>query len=262
VLDYKRIVITGGYGFIGSYFVELMIQAGKEVYIIDKLTYATQHNYVDENNHFLSNHPKRNDIKLQCVDIADKYLHRVLDQIQPDVIVNFAAESHVDRSLSDDDVFMSSNVLGVKNILEYMRLHPKRIKTMVQVSTDEVGGDWISGSFKEIDKRNSRNPYSASKAMAEILCEAYSHNFKPHIFAREYPIFVSSNSPLNKSSSISLSDLIGYMQDEPRFKNLFTFILIALSIRLFCICKLVKRKLYGSSILAFIPPTLAQTLNI
>jgi dTDP-glucose 4,6-dehydratase len=172
-MDYQRIVVTGTYRFIGSYFTELMIESGKEVIAFDKLTYATKYNYNEKFDLF------KNQVTLSKIDIANKsLLFTALDLYKPDVVVNFAAESHVDRSLIDsEDLFLKTNVLGVKNILDYMK-EKGTIKRFIQVSTDEVGGVWKQGSFKETDKLKPRNPYSATKGMAELLCESYFANYE------------------------------------------------------------------------------------
>ena len=171
-----KIFITGGYGFIGSHFTDLMLYKEHDVMIYDSLTYATQLNYNIE----YSIDIFEKEVVFSNNSIVDKEsLHKALIFFKPDVIVNFAAESHVDRSLENDDVFIQTNVIGVKNILEYVKQNPDTL--FIQVSTDEVGGSFLEGSFKEIDKLKPRNPYSASKAMAEMLCEAYYANFNLRI---------------------------------------------------------------------------------
>jgi dTDP-glucose 4,6-dehydratase len=160
-----HIVVTGGYGFIGSSFVKLAIGAGHQVSIIDKMTYAADFANID-------------------VEIADRCNFEVLDISEQeklfthlqklakiDYIVNFAAESHVDRSINDGRPFVQSNVLGVVNLLEFIKKN-KKIK-FLQVSTDEVYGSISEGSWKEDATIDPRSPYSASKASAELFCAAY-----------------------------------------------------------------------------------------
>ena len=167
-----KVFVTGGYGFIGSYFVDLMLQVGEQVVIYDLMTYATKLNYNEE--HSIDIFKDR--VKLIQASITDKEkLHQELNNYLPNVIVNFAAESHVDRSLEGDDIFIQTNTIGVKNILEWLKDNLDTV--FIQVSTDEVGGSLDTGSFHETDKLSPRNPYSASKAMAEMLCEAYHANF-------------------------------------------------------------------------------------
>jgi dTDP-glucose 4,6-dehydratase len=160
-----HIVVTGGYGFIGSSFVKLAIAAGHQVSIIDKMTYAADLANID-------------------VEIADRCNFEVLDISEQerlfthlnklasiDYIVNFAAESHVDRSINDGRPFVQSNILGVVNLLEFIKKN-KKIK-FLQVSTDEVYGSIYEGSWKESATIDPRSPYSASKASAELFCSAY-----------------------------------------------------------------------------------------
>jgi dTDP-glucose 4,6-dehydratase len=160
-----HIVVTGGYGFIGSSFVELAFAAGHEVSILDKLTYAAD----------LSNIEKS--IADRCafakLDISDNHaLVAHLENLPKiDCIVNFAAESHVDRSINDGKPFVQSNILGVVNLLEFVKKN-KSIK-FLQVSTDEVYGSISEGSWSEQAAIDPRSPYSASKASAEMFCAAY-----------------------------------------------------------------------------------------
>lgn len=164
--------VTGGYGFIGSHFVDLLLQENHEVLIYDKLTYATKLNY----NETLGLDIFKDKVSLKIGDITDRYnLPHMLRKFKPDVIVNFCAESHVDRSLEDINIFIQTNTMGVKNLLDYCREKPETL--FIQVSTDEVGGSWVDGSFMEDDRLAPSNPYSASKAMAEMLCMAYNANF-------------------------------------------------------------------------------------
>jgi dTDP-glucose 4,6-dehydratase len=168
-----HIVVTGGYGFIGSSFVELAIAAGHEVSIIDKLTYAAD----------LTNIKK--EIAEYCtfgeLDISDNNSLVAYLEILPkiDYIVNFAAESHVDRSIKDGMPFVQSNVLGVVNLLEFVKRN-KFIK-FLQVSTDEVYGTIPEGAWDENSPLDPRSPYSASKASAEFFCLAYRNTHRLQI---------------------------------------------------------------------------------
>lgn len=170
-----RILVTGGFGFIGSAFIERAISEEMEVVIIDKMTYAADISNLNE------------DILEQVTffqaDISNPVeLLSVLDsQDSFDWIVNFAAESHVDRSIVDGTQFILTNVLGVTNLLEYAR--KSRKTKFLQVSTDEVYGSINEGSWREESVLAPRSPYSASKASAELMCEAYSttHDIKTYI---------------------------------------------------------------------------------
>jgi dTDP-glucose 4,6-dehydratase len=162
-----RILVTGGAGFIGSNFVHYMLKEHPdyEITVLDKLTYAgRKENLRDIWNKitFL----KGDITKREDVEKAAK---------NSDCIVNFAAETHVDRSIIEAGTFVLTDVLGVYNLLETVK--ELNIERFVQISTDEVYGPILKGSSKETDKLNPRNPYSASKAGAELLGRAYSETF-------------------------------------------------------------------------------------
>ena len=160
----KKIIVTGGRGFIGSHFVEKALDRGMIVYDIDKMTYASNKvlPWDDHKNYTL--------IKK---DISD------INYLPPcDVIINFAAESHVDNSIRVSDVFVKSNVVGVHNLLELVRNKPSYERPLFfQISTDEVYGDRTEGSFTEEDKLTPSNPYSATKASAEMLVLSYNRTY-------------------------------------------------------------------------------------
>lgn len=164
----KIAYITGCAGFIGSHFTRLALDAGWSVYGVDKLTYAGNRNVIREFE-FNSN------FKFIEKDIKDlKYLKNC------DVVINFAAESHVDNSINSNRVFIDSNVEGVRNLLELIRnKHSNSIDSplFVQISTDEVYGDIHEGSFKETDEMNPSNPYAASKAAAELLVTSWARTY-------------------------------------------------------------------------------------
>lgn len=150
-------MVTGGLGFIGSHFVEMALNNGYFVYNVDKMTYAVRQDVP------FSNHPNYRLIKK---DICD------LQTLPEDIkcIVNFAAESHVDNSIKDNSPFFESNVRGVYNLLELVRKTPaEKRPVFIQISTDEVYGDILNGSFKETDRLMPSNPYSATKAAADQL---------------------------------------------------------------------------------------------
>jgi dTDP-glucose 4,6-dehydratase len=170
-----RILVTGGFGFIGSAFIERAISEEMEVVIIDKMTYAAD----------ISN--LKDDILKRVAffqsDISNSVeLFSVLDNQDPfEWVVNFAAESHVDRSILDGTQFILTNVLGVTNLLEYAKKSGRT--KFLQVSTDEVYGSINEGSWQEESALAPRSPYSASKASAELICEAYSttHGIETYI---------------------------------------------------------------------------------
>ncbi|MBO9309233.1 MAG: dTDP-glucose 4,6-dehydratase [Chloroflexi bacterium] len=163
----KNILVTGGAGFIGSAFVRHMVQTYPQytIVVLDKLTYAGNL----DNLLPVSDAPN---YRFERGDIADApTVRRVLEQYHIDAIVNFAAESHVDRSIMNSHAFLETDVIGVYVLLEQAR--QLGIKRFHQVSTDEVYG-WIAeGAFKETDPLQPNNPYSAAKAGGEMLVRAY-----------------------------------------------------------------------------------------
>jgi dTDP-glucose 4,6-dehydratase len=162
-----RILVTGGFGFIGSSFCRLASTNSHELIILDKMTYAA-----DPLN--LPSDLLQKTKVVNC-DIADTTaLHKALSEVgKLDWIVNFAAESHVDRSIKDGAPFVNSNILGVVNILEYLKSNLE-VK-MLQVSTDEVFGTIEKGVWGVDEPLEPRSAYSSSKASAEMFCSAYKN---------------------------------------------------------------------------------------
>lgn len=158
-------MITGGMGFIGSHFVELALQDNHQILVLDKMTYAA--------NDLNLSSAVRDKITLKKIDISDRSsLENSLEGFEDtDCFVNFAAESHVDRSIKDSSPFLESNIKGTVNLLELVKLG--FAKKMIQVSTDEVYGSAANGSWNEDSPLAPRSPYSASKASAEFFCDAY-----------------------------------------------------------------------------------------
>ena len=159
-----RFLVTGGRGFIGSHFVEKALRKGHTVIDIDKMTYAASEVLPWDNNE---------NYTLLREDISEiKHLPKC------DVIVNFAAESHVDNSIKASEVFLKSNVMGVHNLLELVRGKQQYDRPLFfHISTDEVYGDRLQGSFVETDKLTPSNPYSATKAAAEMLVLSYARTY-------------------------------------------------------------------------------------
>lgn len=159
-----KIVVTGGRGFIGSHFAEECLNLGHQIVDIDKMTYAANKELPWDNNP---------NYTLLVEDISElKHLPTC------DVLINFAAESHVDNSIRDTDPFMKSNIMGTHNLLELVRGKPEYDRPLFfHISTDEVYGDRLEGSFIETDVLNPSNPYSASKAAAEMLVLAYRRTY-------------------------------------------------------------------------------------
>lgn len=159
-----KLVVTGGRGFIGSHFVDLALSLGFQIVDIDKMSYASHE-------------------KLPCDDNPNyKLIKKDISELKNlpscDIVINFAAESHVDNSINDSYPFIQSSVLGVWNLLELIRGKPKYSQPLFfHISTDEVYGDRESGSFSENDKLSPSNPYSATKACAEMLVQSYSRTY-------------------------------------------------------------------------------------
>jgi dTDP-glucose 4,6-dehydratase len=169
----KKLMVTGGLGFIGSYFIRLALERGYEVVNIDKKTYAARTDLDFE---------KHKRYSFLEEDIATlKHL-----PVGVDVIVNFAAESHVDNSILANEDFFHSNVHGVYNLLELLRAKDSTDRPLfIQISTDEVYGTAHDGCFTETDRLIPSNPYSSSKAAADQLVVGWSRTYDmPAIICR------------------------------------------------------------------------------
>ena len=167
-----RILVTGGAGFIGSNFVRMVLAEHPDCLIVnlDKLTYAGNL----ENLAGFENHPNH---KFTKGDICDGALiEKIIDEYKIDAIINFAAESHVDRSINEPKVFIQTNVTGTLTLLEAAR--DKKLKRFIQISTDEVYGSLgPEGKFTEQTPLSPNSPYSASKAAADHLVKAFGHTW-------------------------------------------------------------------------------------
>ena len=170
----KSVYVTGCLGFIGSYVTRACLKKGWYVKGIDKMTYASRPELLDEFNKYPNFSFHRKDI----VDLQFLY--------ECDYIINTAAESHVDNSIASSDEFLHSNVLGVHNILELMRRKKKEeMPILLHFSTDEVYGDVAVGSHSETDLLKPSNPYSATKAAADQLVLAWSRTYDlPYVIVR------------------------------------------------------------------------------
>ena len=171
-----KIIVTGGAGFIGGNFVHLMVNKypDYDIVCLDKLTYAC-------NLETLEPVMDKKNFKFVKGDIADRdFVYKLFEEEKPDVVVNFAAESHVDRSITDPGIFLQTNVLGTGVLLDACRIYG--IKRYHQVSTDEVYGDLPLDRpdlfFTETTPLHTSSPYSASKASADLLVLAYHRTFK------------------------------------------------------------------------------------
>jgi dTDP-glucose 4,6-dehydratase len=173
-MKYNSVLVTGGLGFIGSNFVDLLINKGidkNNIIVLDKYTYAAS-----ENN--LINFPKENIIK---GDICDADLvYNILNQNKIDLVINFAAESHVDNSINSPDEFINTNIVGTAQMLKSCYKYYKETGKLlfVHISTDEVFGSLgEEGYFSENTPYDPRSPYSASKASSDHLVNAWYHTF-------------------------------------------------------------------------------------
>ncbi|MFH2111227.1 MAG: dTDP-glucose 4,6-dehydratase [Candidatus Bathyarchaeota archaeon] len=169
-----KLLVTGGLGFIGSNFIlqSLSNHPDYEIINVDKIGIGAN----PENLKKLENRDRYRFIK---GDISDpKLVQEAIKYV--DVVVNFAAETHVDRSISDPNPFIESNYIGTFNLLEAERKNSRKIRH-IQISTDEVYGDIAKGSFTEIDNLQPSSPYAATKAAADLLCNAYVRTYGMNI---------------------------------------------------------------------------------
>ena len=172
----KKIIVTGGSGFIGSNLVKFLLKKNYFVVNIDKLTYSA-------NPYNLKDIIKNQNYRFFKLDINDdKKLFKILNEFKPSGIFNLAAETHVDRSIDDPKSFIKSNITGVYSLLEvikkYLKGKNKKIK-LIHISTDEVYGD-IESSKRSDEKfsYNPSSPYAASKASADHLIKSYIRTYK------------------------------------------------------------------------------------
>ena len=201
-----RILVTGGAGFIGSNYVKYILDKNKDnnlnVVILDKLTYAGSIDNLDE----IIKNPNLEFIQ---GDICDSRIVSTL-VLNSDRVINFAAESHVDRSIESSEEFIRTNILGTQVILEALRKTPKT--KFIQVSTDEVYGSIDNGSWDESFPLEPNSPYAASKAAADLIVLSYQktylldlmisrccNNYGPNQFPEKViPLFITNLIPGRK----------------------------------------------------------------
>lgn len=193
-----KILITGGLGFIGSNFIRYMLNKYPKLFVVnlDKQTYSScRANLSDLRT-------SRRYLFIKGDICSEKLVKKAMRGVQ--AVLNFAAETHVDRSIQDASAFLKTNVYGVYVLLEAVR--KLKVKRFVQISTDEVYGSRVSGSFKEDDSLKPNSPYSASKASADLLVRSYckthkvaaiitrsSNNFGPYQFPEKIiPLFITN----------------------------------------------------------------------
>lgn len=195
-----KFFITGGAGFIGSNFIRYILKQHPDYQLVsyDVLTYAGNL----ENLRDIEGNPRYKFVKGDICD--EKAVEQTIFTEKPDVILNFAAESHVDRSILDPSAFIKTNIFGVRVLLETAKKFG--IKRFVQISTDECYGSIKDGEFKETDPLLPNSPYAASKAGADLLVRSYhktfglpvsitrsSNNFGPFQFPEKViPLFITN----------------------------------------------------------------------
>jgi dTDP-glucose 4,6-dehydratase len=163
----RKILVTGGAGFIGSEFVRQGVKRGYRLVVVDCLTYAGDLKRIKE---------VSKDIRFYKIDICFKEkLEAVFQREKFDGLVHFAAQTHVDRSLKDNTPFIRTNILGTQHLIDLSLKYG--LQTFVHISTDEVYGQSLKGFFKESDPLRPRNPYAVTKASGELLVQAAIHTF-------------------------------------------------------------------------------------
>ena len=171
----RKILVTGGCGFIGSGFVQQGVKKGYKIVVADKLTYAGDLKRLEE---------IEGKYRFYKVDICNrKKIEEIFRKEKLQSVINFAAETHVDRSIVDAEPFIQTNVKGTQVLLDAAKKY--NIKRFIQISTDEVYGEIKRGKFKENSPLSPNSPYSASKASADLLIKSYvrTYNF-PAIIVR------------------------------------------------------------------------------
>ena len=168
----KKLIVTGGLGFIGSNLIELLLKKNFYVINLDKVTYSSNFYNIKE-------FKKSKRYKFLKYDIKDKKLKNIIFKYKPDGIFNLAAETHVDRSIDKPESFIQSNIVGVFNLLECFKEYSKKYKSrLIHVSTDEVYGDILKGRSSESYPYQPSSPYAASKAASDHLVSSYIRTYK------------------------------------------------------------------------------------
>jgi dTDP-glucose 4,6-dehydratase len=168
----KKIIVTGGLGFIGSNLIDLLLKKNYKVLNIDKVTYSSNFYNTKEFKN------SKNYKFIKC-DIKDKKIRNIFFKYKPNCIFNLAAETHVDRSIDNPESFIQSNIVGVYNLLEYFKIFSKTNNSkLIHISTDEVYGDILSGRSSETYPYQPSSPYAASKAASDHLVSSYIRTYK------------------------------------------------------------------------------------
>ena len=183
-----KIFITGGCGFIGSHLTEYFFEKYKKsiIYVYDKITYAASIKN-------LENISKSKRLKIIKKDLSDYNALKKYSK-NTDILIHAAAESHVDNSFNLTNEFIKTNVVGTKNVLDACKFN--KVKKIIHLSTDEIYGEIYKSSFNENSRFNPSNPYSSSKAAAEMIINGYIHSYKlPIIIIRANNIFGTRQHP-------------------------------------------------------------------
>ncbi len=170
----KKILVTGGLGFIGSNLIKILLKKKYQVINIDKISYSS-------NLYNTKDFDKNKKYKFLKCDLLDKKkINQIILKYKPDGIFNLAAETHVDISIDDPSPFIKSNIIGIFNLLEIFRKYCKKNKKakLIHISTDEVYGDVLTGRSKETDAYKPSSPYAASKASSDHLVTSYIRTYK------------------------------------------------------------------------------------
>ena len=168
----KKVIVTGGLGFIGSNLIKILLKKKYFVINLDKVTYSS-------NFYNLREYKNSRKYKFIKCDIKDKKLKKIIFKYKPVAIFNLAAETHVDRSIDSPESFIQSNIVGVFNLLECFKEFSKKHKSkLIHISTDEVYGDVLFGRTSENYPYQPSSPYAASKAASDHLVSSYFRTYK------------------------------------------------------------------------------------
>ena len=169
----KKVLVTGGLGFIGSNLIKLLLKKNYYVINIDKVSYSS-------NKYNVKEYENKKNYKFIKLDINSKKLTKIFKKYKPIGVFNLAAETHVDRSIDNPSNFIKSNILGTFNLLESFRKFFKSYSNtkLIHISTDEVFGDVLTGRSNENFKYKPSSPYAASKASSDHLVSSYVRTFK------------------------------------------------------------------------------------
>lgn len=169
-----NIMVTGGCGFMGSHLIKLLISKGYNIINVDKLTYAANVRNLES---------VEENYELIVMDIADDSIGDIISEKKIDIIINMAAQTHVDRSIKEPKEFLETDIVGVFNLI--YNGFKNDVDLMIHISTDEVYGPILKGRFNESSIMNPVSPYAASKACADIMIKSYIRTYNlPAIIVR------------------------------------------------------------------------------